>query len=129
MRVHLSFLYSLQYYIPDKVPNLLHTYTMCIFASLRKRPCWLAVTNTPETTFKTPTVWCFHQKVILQDVFRVDYVVMDEYSQAVDNNRAQDYSLPLVGALTEEQIIEKQAAALAAFEARRLQVRPHSARF
>lgn len=58
----------------------------------------------------------------MKDVFRVDYVVMDEYSQAVDNNRAQDYSLPLVGALTEEQILDKQATELAAFEAHRVQV-------
>lgn len=59
---------------------------------------------------------------LLQDVFQIDFVVMDENSDAVDNNRAKDYRLKLAGALTEGQILEQQAAAMAAFEEQRLQV-------
>ena len=58
----------------------------------------------------------------LQDVFQVDFVVMDEGGGAVDNNRGQDFRLPLVGALTEEGILQRQAAAMAQLEERRLQV-------
>ena len=60
----------------------------------------------------------------LQDVFQVDFVVMDEGGGAVDNNRGQDFRLPLVEALTEEGILQRQAAAMAQLEERRLQVGP-----
>ena len=52
----------------------------------------------------------------------MDFVVMDEGGGAVDNNRGQDFQLPLVGALTEERILQRQAAAMAELEERRLQV-------
>lgn len=48
---------------------------------------------------------------------------MDAHSHAVDNNRGSDYRLQLVGALSEEQIIERQAVALAEMEEKRLQVK------
>ena len=44
--------------------------------------------------------------VMLQDVFHVEFVVMADRSTgaAVDNNRQQNYRLPLAGVLTEDQI-------------------------
>ena len=47
---------------------------------------------------------------------------MDKQSQAVDNNKGSDYSMQLVDALSEEQIIERQAVMLAEMEEKRLQV-------
>jgi len=60
----------------------------------------------------------------LQTVFMVDFVVMDANSQAVDNNRGQDYHLKLVDALSEEEVLQRQAAMLAQMEEERLQVTP-----
>jgi hypothetical protein len=64
--------------------------------------------------------------MILQTVFKVDFVVMDANSQAVDNNRGQDYHLRLVDALSEDQILERQSLVLAQMEEKRLQARPPS---
>ena len=58
----------------------------------------------------------------LQNVFRVDFVVMDAQSQAVDNNRGNDYSMELLGALSEQQITERQVIALEEMEQNRVQV-------
>ena len=52
----------------------------------------------------------------------MDFVVVDDNSGAVDNNRGNDFELQLDGALTQEQIIERQASLLAEMEERRLQV-------
>jgi len=53
------------------------------------------------------------------DVFKVDFVIMSSTSDAVDNNRSKDFQLPLLGALTEEEIIAKRIAEFEAFEAKR----------
>lgn len=52
--------------------------------------------------------------------------MVEANSGAVDNNRGKDFQVRLLGALTQEQILERQAAALAEFEQMRLEVRaPH----
>jgi hypothetical protein len=56
------------------------------------------------------------------DVFKVDFVIMSSTSADVDNNRSRDYSLPLVNALTEEEIIANRIAEFEAFEATRKKV-------
>lgn len=63
--------------------------------------------------------------LLLQDVFQVEFVVMADRSTgaAVDNNRQQNFQLPLAGALTEDQIHARRAQRVAAFERENLQVR------
>ena len=61
---------------------------------------------------------------IVQDVFMVNFVIIDSQSKAVDNNKGKDYEITLLDALSEEQIIERQAVALAEMEEKRLQVSP-----
>jgi hypothetical protein len=58
-----------------------------------------------------------------QDTFQVDYVVMDASSGVFDNNGGADYVLPLVGASTEQQVLQRRAAAHEAAERERLAVR------
>ena len=62
---------------------------------------------------------------VLQDIFQVEFVVMADASPGapVDNNRQRNYQVPLSGALTEDQILQKRTAAVAAFERRHMQVR------
>ncbi len=57
-----------------------------------------------------------------QDTFQVDFVVMDCKSGVFDNKGGQDYSLPLVGASTEPEIIDRRAAVYEAAERERLVV-------
>lgn len=54
----------------------------------------------------------------------VNFVIIDSQSKAVDNNKGKDYGVNLLDALSEEQIIERQAVALAEMEEKRLQVSP-----
>ena len=54
----------------------------------------------------------------------VNFVIIDSQSKAVDNNKSKDYEITLLDALSEEQIIERQAVALAEMEEKRLQVTP-----
>lgn len=61
--------------------------------------------------------------VCAQDTFQVDYVVMDAGSGVFDNNGGADYALPLVGASTEQQVLQRRAAAQEAAERERLAVR------
>ena len=49
-------------------------------------------------------------------------MVVDSQSPAVDNNKGRDYEVTLLDALSEEQIVERQALALAEMEENRLQV-------
>lgn len=48
---------------------------------------------------------------------------MDTSSGVFDNNGGADYALPLVGAPTEQQVLERRAAAFEAAEKERLAVR------
>lgn len=64
----------------------------------------------------------------MQDTFQVGFVVMDTRSGAFDNNGGRDYSLPLAGASTEEEIQDRRAAIYEAAERERLAVCPTPAR-
>ena len=57
-----------------------------------------------------------------QDTFQVDFVVMDNKSGVFDNKGGQDYSLPLLGASTEQEILDRRAAVHQAAESERLAV-------
>ena len=57
-----------------------------------------------------------------QDTFQVDFVVMDTRSGVFDNNGGQDYSLPLLGASTEQEILDRRASIYEAAERERLAV-------
>ena len=57
-----------------------------------------------------------------QDTFQVDFVVMDCKSGVFDNMGGQDYSLPLLGASTEPEILDRRAAVYEAAERDRLVV-------
>ena len=61
-------------------------------------------------------------RLYLQDVFKVNFVIVDSQSHAVDNNKGKDYEVNLLDALSEEQITERQAVTLAEMEDKRLQV-------
>ena len=58
----------------------------------------------------------------MQDTFQVDYVIMDNNSGIFDNNGGQDHFLPLSGAPTEQQVLDRRAETLEAAERERLQV-------
>lgn len=55
-------------------------------------------------------------------MFKVDFVVTDRETLAVDNNKGDDYSMRLANALSEDQILERQSVALAEMEEKRLKV-------
>ena len=59
----------------------------------------------------------------MQDVWQVDYVIMDALSGVADNNGGTDYGLPLQGAPSEAAVLDARAAAWEAAERERLQVR------
>ena len=59
---------------------------------------------------------------LLQDIFQVDYVLVDQKTSIVDNNRGKDYHLPLANALTEKQILQRNAELLAELEQARHKV-------
>ena len=65
---------------------------------------------------------CIHDGGFLceQDTFQVDFVVMDRNSGVFDNKGGQDYSLPLLGASTEQEILDRRAAVYEAAERERL---------
>ena len=60
----------------------------------------------------------------VQDTFQVGFVVMDTRSGVFDNNGGKDYSLPLAGASTEQEILDRRAAIYEAAERERLAVCP-----
>lgn len=53
-----------------------------------------------------------------QDTFEVKFVINDEVSGVVDNNRNRDYDLPLLNAPTEDQVTESRTERLKAWEKR-----------
>ncbi|WIA34022.1 hypothetical protein OEZ86_012404 [Tetradesmus obliquus] len=53
------------------------------------------------------------------ELFKFDFVIMDQQTGGVDNNRARDFSLTLIGGPTEQQLMEQRAAEYAAAEAHR----------
>ena len=59
---------------------------------------------------------------MLQDIFRVDFVLTDVNTSIVDNNRGQDFQMPLAGGLTEAEILERNAVLLAELEDARMKV-------
>ncbi len=61
-----------------------------------------------------------------QDVWQVDYVIVDSGSGATDNNGGRDYGLPLAGAPSETEVLAARAAAWEASERERLQARAFS---
>eukprot|EP00775_Hariotina_reticulata_P005611 gene5611-5849_t len=61
-----------------------------------------------EVTFEVPAA-----------LFKLDFVMMDKNTGAVDNNKAKDFSLKLVGGPTEQQLLEQRAEEYAAAEATR----------
>lgn len=71
-----------------------------------------------------PVVVCIRDEVLAceQDTFQVDFVVMDRNSGVFDNKGGQDYSLPLLGASTEQEILDRRAAVYEAAERERLAV-------
>ncbi len=52
------------------------------------------------------------------------FVVMDTRSGVFDNNGGKDYSLPLAGASTEQEILDRRSAVYEAAERERLTVSP-----
>jgi len=54
----------------------------------------------------------------------VDFVVKDTRSGVFDNNSGQDYRLPLLGANTEQEILDRKAAIYEEAERQRLEVSP-----
>ena len=64
----------------------------------------------------------------MQDVWQVDYVIMDSHGGVVDNNGGTDYALPLQDAPSEGAVMDARAAAWEAAERERLQARVQSAR-
>ncbi|CAK0787776.1 hypothetical protein CVIRNUC_010998 [Coccomyxa viridis] len=63
--------------------------------------------------------WCAELEFD-EDTFQVDFVVMDCKSGVFDNKGGQDYSLPLLGASTEPEILDRRAAVYEAAERERL---------
>lgn len=53
----------------------------------------------------------------------MDFVVLDGASGVFDNNAGSDYGLPLLGAPTEQQVLQRRAQAQEAAERERLAVR------
>ena len=54
----------------------------------------------------------------LQDTFQVQFVVNDDVSGMVDNNRNSDFQLPLLHPPTEDEVIESRAEKLKSWERR-----------
>ena len=83
--------------------------------------------SSPQATFLTLTfVYILSSGGLsaLQDTFQVGFVVMDTRSGVFDNNGGKDYSLPLAGASTEQEILDRRSAIYEAAERERLAVCP-----
>ena len=70
-----------------------------------------------------PAVMLMGFLVCAQETFQVDFVVRDNSSGVFDNNGGKDYSLPLLGASTEQEILDRRAAIYEAAERERLAVK------
>ena len=54
----------------------------------------------------------------------MDFVVTDTRSGVFDNNSGRDYKMPLLGASTEQEILDRKAAVFEEAERERLEVSP-----
>lgn len=64
----------------------------------------------------SPAEWWVASLFLPTELFGVDFVVCDGEAKFFDNNKGQDFSLLLSGALTEEELLEQRAAAYEAAE-------------
>ena len=85
------------------------------------RHCWHAC-RAGACTAISGVCSCNRALACEQDTFQVDFVVKDSKSGVFDNKSGQDYSLPLLGASTEQEILDRQAAVHEAAERERLAV-------
>ena len=73
--------------------------------------------------------WWEVEVALPDDTFQFDFVVVDAATGAVDNNRARDFSLPLAEGPSEQDVVERRAAAFAEAErARRALLRAEEER-
>lgn len=61
-------------------------------------------------------------RACLQDTWKLDFVVMDENSGRYDNNKGQDFALPLAEGPSQEDVLQDRAASFQQAEQQRLQV-------
>lgn len=61
-------------------------------------------------------------QVTVQDTFQVQFVINDDVSGMVDNNRNSDFQLPLLNPPTEDEVIESRAEKMKSWERRIRQV-------
>ena len=59
---------------------------------------------------------------VMQDTFQVQFVVNDDASGMVDNNKNSDFELPLLSAPTEDEVTESRAERIKSWESRIRQV-------
>ena len=62
--------------------------------------------------------------MLVQDTFQVQFVINDDVSGMVDNNRNSDFHLPLLNPPSEEEVIESRAERIKSWERRIRQVSP-----
>ena len=60
---------------------------------------------------------------VLQDTFQVQFVINDDVSGMVDNNKNRDYELPLLSPPSEDQVTESRAERIKSWEMQIRQVR------
>ena len=64
--------------------------------------------------------------MLLQDTFQVQFVINDDVSGMVDNNKNRDFELPLLNPPTEAEVTESRAERIKAWERRIRQVRSYA---
>jgi len=62
--------------------------------------------------------WWSTKVTVPQPLFKLDFVVMDDKSGAVDNNGAKDFRFEVKGAVTREELMAQRLEAVEAFEAK-----------
>ncbi|KAK9861945.1 hypothetical protein WJX84_010056, partial [Apatococcus fuscideae] len=65
--------------------------------------------------------WLVVETKLPEDTWKLDFVVMDENSGRYDNNKGQDFALPLAEAPSQEDVLQERAAAFQRAEQQRLQ--------
>lgn len=60
--------------------------------------------------------------MLVQDTFQVQFVINDDVSGMVDNNRNSDFHLPLLNPPSEDEVIESRAERIKSWERRIQQV-------